>query len=207
VRAGLNLLLTDHGNLFTRDFFLPTGDLRDQKKSYRRADIIVVTKCPPELTAAASRALISEIRPKEGQQVLFTILEYGRPYHISQRTERTIDEGSEVLLVTGIAHPAPLKKMLEESTSFYKWLSFPDHHIFSPDDWQEIHTAFRALTGSDRFILTTEKDAVRLEKFMRPGEDLPLFVIPVRHRFLFGGDAELERSVLSYIDTFNRPKP
>ena len=47
IKAGMNILLTDYNNLFTRDFYLPTGDLRDLKSSYKRAEIIVVTKCDP----------------------------------------------------------------------------------------------------------------------------------------------------------------
>src|SRR6478672_9534513 len=82
VNAGLNILLTDYGNLFTRDFFLPTGDLRDLRSNYKRADIIIVTKCNPELIAAEKQKIIDEIRPVKGQAVLFTAIQYGQPYQI-----------------------------------------------------------------------------------------------------------------------------
>ena len=77
VKAGFNILLTDYNNLFTRDWFLPTGDLRDQQKSARRADIIVVTKCPPDLSLAEKNQLIREIKPRAHQQIFFTAISYG----------------------------------------------------------------------------------------------------------------------------------
>src|SRR5580698_3464267 len=82
VKAGLNILLTDCSNLFTRDWWLPSGDLRDAPSSYTRADIIVVTKCPEELTADERRAIVAEIGPLGHQQVFFSSINYGVPYPI-----------------------------------------------------------------------------------------------------------------------------
>src|SRR5204863_9783364 len=76
IKAGLNILLTDYNNLFTRDFYLPTGDLRDQTSSYKRADIIVVTKCKPELGEEEANKIRREIRPLPRQSVFFTNVEY-----------------------------------------------------------------------------------------------------------------------------------
>ena len=47
VKAGLNILLTEYHNLYTRDIILPAGNLRDVKSSSERADIIVVTNVNP----------------------------------------------------------------------------------------------------------------------------------------------------------------
>src|SRR6201991_543475 len=76
VKAGLNVLLTDCSNLFTRDWWLPSGDLRDAPSSYRRADIIVVTKCPEDLTDDQRRTIATEIEPKPHQQVFFSTINY-----------------------------------------------------------------------------------------------------------------------------------
>src|SRR5215203_2465551 len=80
IKAGLNIILTDYFNLFTRDFFLPTGDLRDAKSSYKRAEIIVVTKCRPDLSTEEKQSLIKEIAPVEGQRIFFATISYGVPY-------------------------------------------------------------------------------------------------------------------------------
>ena len=110
IKAGLNIILTDYNNLFTRDFYLPTGDLRDLKSSYKRSEIIVVTKCKTDLTEVEKQKIIKEISPLPDQQIFFTAIEYGLIYHISNKREIELDNKTDVLLVTGIANPRPLKK-------------------------------------------------------------------------------------------------
>src|SRR5437773_929066 len=105
INAGLNILLTDYNNLFTRDFYLPTGDLRDLKSSYKRADIIVVTKCKPELGEEEANKIRREIRPLPRQSVFFTKVEYAQASHITDHSTYNMDEETEILLVTGIANP------------------------------------------------------------------------------------------------------
>ena len=107
VKAGLNLLLTDYNNLFTRDWFLPTGDLRDERRSSRRAEIILVTKCPPELSLKERNDLEREICPDKDKPVFFSAIRYGMAYHITKKDTLSIDPSAEALLVTGIANPAP----------------------------------------------------------------------------------------------------
>ncbi|HRG82907.1 MAG TPA: tetraacyldisaccharide 4'-kinase, partial [Chitinophagaceae bacterium] len=184
VKAGLNILLTDYSNLFTRDFYLPTGDLRDLKSSYKRAEIIVVTKCKNGISAAEKEKIRNEIRPVNGQKLFFTGLEYGDPWHFTNGDPKPLKAETEVLLVTGIANPRPLKMMLEEKHKTYQMLQFPDHHIFTIDDWKEIIRKFGEIKAKDKIILTTEKDAVRLDKFRQEASGVPLYVIPVRHQFL-----------------------
>ena len=132
VKAGLNILLSDYNNLFTRDWWLPTGDLRDEKRSYRRADLIVVTKCNETLDSIEKEAIIGEIHPLPHQQVFFSFIRYGEPYHITRGNTCRITGESEVLLVTGIANPDPLKRWLNESSGAFYELSYSDHHIPPP---------------------------------------------------------------------------
>jgi tetraacyldisaccharide 4'-kinase len=204
IKAGLDILLTDYGNLFTRDFYLPTGDLRDLKSGYKRAEIIVVTKCKPDLAEEEKNKLLKEIRPLPQQQVFFTCIEYGNPYHISTKKETMIDESVEVLLVSGIANPRPLKNWLVENSSTYNMMHFGDHHIFTIDDWKEIKKRFESMEAPGKLILTTEKDAVRLKKFGEELNSLPLYVIPVEHRFLFNEGAKFDKAVTDFVKDFKR---
>ena len=110
IKAGLNILLTDYSNLFTRDFYLPTGDLRDLKSEYKRAEIIVVTKCKPDLTVNEKEKITREIRLQNGQTIFFAAIEYGQPYHILNHSGFPLTENTEVLLVSGIANPRPIKE-------------------------------------------------------------------------------------------------
>ncbi|HEX8314612.1 MAG TPA: tetraacyldisaccharide 4'-kinase [Flavisolibacter sp.] len=205
IKPGFNILLTDYGNLFTRDFYLPTGDLRDTRESYKRANVIIVTKCKPELTLEEKQALIREIGPMEHQSIYFTMIAYGVPYHISHRTFYQVDEATEVLLVTGIANPRPLKHYLEDRIQTYYMMHYNDHHIFSIDDWKDIKKRFEAMDAERKIILTTEKDAMRLLKFSNEIDGMPFYVMPIEHKFLFNEEQLFLREVSGFIENFKNP--
>ncbi|HVW63059.1 MAG TPA: tetraacyldisaccharide 4'-kinase, partial [Puia sp.] len=202
VKAGLNILLTDHSNLFTRDWWLPSGDLRDAPGSYRRADVIVVTKCPEDLSEDERRATVIEINPLEHQQVFFSSIQYGLPYHIIKGNTMTITSRMEVLLVTGIANPAPLKKWLNEKAGSYYELAYSDHHIFTIDDLNHMIRRFSHIAEPNKIILTTEKDAVRLMKFRQELEEWPFYVMPIEPRFLFGEQPRFTDLIAKFITDF-----
>lgn len=205
IKAGFNILLTDYGNLFTRDFYLPTGDLRDLRSSYKRADIIIVTKCPAQLSVEEKNEIIQEIDPLAHQKIFFTCIAYGKPYHLLTRHLTHIDEKTEVLLVTGIANPKPLKKYLEERTDSYHMLPYNDHHIFTIDDWRDIIRRYKQVDSPYKMILTTEKDAMRLMKFSGELNGIPFYVVPIEHRFLFGEGESFDNAVVSFIQNFKKP--
>jgi tetraacyldisaccharide 4'-kinase len=202
VKAGFNILLTDYNNLFTRDWFLPTGDLRDQKRSARRANIIVVTKCSPDLSLAEKNQLIREIKPRKEQQIFFTAISYGVPYHVVTREPWTAGKATEILLVTGIANPGTLKKHLEEKFNGYDEIAFGDHHIFTIDDLKNILKKFGQIQSTGKILLTTEKDAVRLQKFSQQLRELPFFVMPIQPVFLFNEENQFTRLITTFIQEF-----
>ena len=202
INAGFNILLTDYSNLFTRDFYLPTGDLRDLKSAYKRANTIVVTKCKPDLSIDEADKIRKEIGPLEHQQIFFSTIQYGQPYHITKFTPFELNLKTEVLLITGIANPVPLKKLLEERSHAYYMMAYSDHYIFRIDDLKEIKKRFERIDVSNKIILTTEKDAMRLMKFRTELEELPVYVISIRHHFLFGGEEKFVDRVKNFIDEF-----
>jgi tetraacyldisaccharide 4'-kinase len=202
VRAGLNILLTDYNNLYTRDWFLPTGDLRDRPGSAGRAQLIVVTKCPPDLSLVEKARITKEIKPSPGQPVFFSAISYGQPYQLITRKPWIATEAAEVLLVTGIANPAQLKKYLEETFNGYDELAFSDHHIFTIDDLNYILKKFNQSPSIEKIILTTEKDAVRLQKFAQQLRDLPVYVIPIQPVFLFHEENQFTRLITTFIQEF-----
>jgi tetraacyldisaccharide 4'-kinase len=199
IKAGLDILLTDYGNLFTRDFYLPTGDLRDLKSGYKRAEIIVVTKCKPDLSADEKNKLVDEINPLPQQHVFFTANKYSQPYHILNRDDiKVLSDKDEVLLVTGIANPRPLKELIHQHTQTYYMLHYRDHHIFTINDFKEIKKRFEKMEAKNKFILTTEKDSMRLMKFKTEMQNLPLYVIPIQHQFLFDEGKLFDELVLKF---------
>jgi tetraacyldisaccharide 4'-kinase len=106
------------------------------------------------------------------------------------------------LLVTGIANPQPLKKLLEDRTHTYYMMSFSDHYIFRIDDLNDIKKRFERIDAAKKIILTTEKDAIRLMKFKSELESLPLYVIPIRHHFLFGEEEKFLGTIVQFISDF-----
>jgi tetraacyldisaccharide 4'-kinase len=202
VSAGLNILLTDYNNLYTRDWYLPTGDLRDERRSARRAGIIVVTKCPQDLSLAEKNQIIREIKPTKGQHIFFTAIFYGRPYQLVTREPWLATRSSEVLLVSGIANPGPLKKHLEETFNGYDELSYNDHHIFTIDDLNHILKKFNHMQSASKILVTTEKDAVRLQKFSQQLRDLPVYVLPIEPVFLFHEENQFTRLIITFIQEF-----
>jgi tetraacyldisaccharide 4'-kinase len=205
IQAGMNILLTEYSNLFTRDFFLPTGDLRDVRSSYKRAQIIVVTKCRGDLSEQERQEIIREINPLKNQKVFFTCISYGTAYHITKNEFRFIDDHTEVLLVTGIANPRPLKNYLEERIQTYYMMHFNDHHIFSIDDWRDIRKRFDSIQADKKIVLTTEKDAMRLLKFRQEIDGMPFYIVPIEHKFLFHQENEFNDEVIQFIKNFKQP--
>jgi tetraacyldisaccharide 4'-kinase len=202
VKAGWNILLTDYSNLFTRDWWLPSGDLRDAPNAYRRAESIIVTKCPEDLDEQERKAISAEIGPLDHQQVFFTSIQYGQPYHITQQATTAITQQHEVLLVTGIANPAPLKKWLHDKAGTYYEMAYGDHHIFTIDDLNSIIRRFNSIQSTNKIILTTEKDAVRLIKFKQALQDSPFYVLPIEPRFLFGEEDRFTDLIVKFITNF-----
>jgi tetraacyldisaccharide 4'-kinase len=207
INAGFNILLTEYANRFTHDYFLPTGDLRDERKSYKRANVIVVTKCPADLDEVKKKKLLYEIHAWPGQQVFFTTINYGIPYHIFD-TQKTweLTGREEVLLVCGIANPKPLKDYLHNKTHTYYQLNFNDHHIFNIDDLNNIKKKFASIDVPNKIILTTEKDAVRFVKFDKELSQLPVYVLPITHQFLFNETKAFNLSVVNYIRNHYKQK-
>lgn len=206
VRAGLNILLTDYSNLYTRDLMFPAGDLRDIKASSKRADIIVITKCNPNFSEDEKIKLLHELNPLSHQNVFFTAIEYGIPYHLFKQDIRKIENKDEVLLVCGIANPKPIKDFLNHQVRFYEMIQYPDHHIFTIDDLLYIKKQFEKIHSNEKMILITEKDAVRINKFKSELADFPIYVLPVKHRFLFSQEDEFYQLLEKFINVYSNNK-
>ncbi|MCM4153822.1 tetraacyldisaccharide 4'-kinase [Arenibacter sp. N53] len=179
VRCDHYVLLTSYANLYVDDWYLPTGNLRDSKREAKRANIIVVTKCPPDLSAMEQKDIVEKLGPTPSQKVIFSYLDYdidlkgdAGQLSLSQMKNK------KVTLVTGIANPKPLVSFLTDQGIVLEHLAYQDHHFFSD---KEI-----VMFNSKEIILTTEKDYVRLE-----GKIKNLLYIGIRHKFLNEGEKVL----------------
>ncbi len=186
VRAGLNILLTSYDRLLTRDQILPLGTLREFKSAAQRAEFIVVTKCPPELSVAEKEKIKKEIAPLPGQLLFFSKQDYQKPYLITDSSVRlTLDKNTDVLLFCGIAFPETLIQDLKTRARNVYTRTFPDHHAFDRLDIESITETFQNLPQENTVLITTEKDAVKLHQFAKwiIEKKLPIFVLPVEIDF------------------------
>ena len=109
----------------------------------------------------------------------------------------------EVLLVSGIANPLPLKKYLQDASKTYYEILYRDHHIFRIDDWNDIVKRFISIQADQKIICTTEKDAVRLIKFGQTLQNYPLYVMPIETRFLFDEERQFTDIISKFIHEFS----
>lgn len=165
IRPGFNILLTDYNDPYFRDFILPAGDLRESRRGAKRADIIMVTKCPEIVTDEKKQYYISRIRPKAHQKVFFSSIAYDDQVFSKEKSlpVKNLDY-YEILLITGIANPSYLVKELSKFSQRVKHMKFKDHYSFTPEDIKKIKEEYNKM-GDYKMILTTEKDFVRLKGF------------------------------------------
>lgn len=164
VTAGFYVLLTSYNDLFSKDFVLPTGNLREPRTGARRADVVVVTKCPLTIDAQEKKDLQYLIKRYFKGPILFSSIVYSALLKSNNKLSIQASElaNYHVLLVTGIANPKPLKAHLSSLNCTFKHLKFSDHHQFSDKDITTIQSTFDALNSEQKIMLTTEKDFVRL---------------------------------------------
>lgn len=203
VRAGMNILLTAYDNLYTRDYLLPAGSLREFKSGAQRANFIVVTKCPPDLSKAEMEKIRAEIAPAKNQLTLFSFLQYGKPYLFTDANARLeFDQSYDVLLVSGIAFNAHLKDFLKRQVKNLYTLDFSDHHHFTRTDVEKMTEAFGNIETERKLLMTTEKDAVRLLSFSKwiIEKNLPIFVQPVSVEFFEKDKKLFDEEVMGWME-------
>lgn len=201
VRPSLNILLVNYSRNILDDAMLPAGRLRESAKGRKRADIIIVSKCPAGITEKEMNELEAKLPIKPGQQLYFTSLDYGELYPIDGRTANPAQD-CPVLAVTGIADPAPMETELRKSHSDVRMLSYPDHHDFSHHDILEMQNLLQSMPAGS-IIVTTAKDAARLSG-MKIDDSLleKIFVLPVKPAFISNQDG-FKDTILKHIETFN----
>lgn len=186
------------------DQLLPAGRLREPASGKQRADLLIVTKCPPDLSLEKCKQLQQRIQPLPHQEVFFTTLAYGKLYSLFADTPaRALDtlKGQAVLLVTGIASPAPLVEEVRRHAASVTPLLFGDHHNFDATDMQQIVQQFYRLPEARRLILTTEKDASRLIGHPQLADELKpyIYVLPIEVEFLHKGELVFNPKIIEYV--------
>ena len=182
VKPRLTILTTTFSNPYYSDHLIPWGWLRESKLGAKRAQIILVTKCPDNLSLDVQQQMIKKLNPSKDQSVFFTKIACQSKV-LNRKNEKAITSiTSPFLLVTGVANPEPLVSFLREEGKVFEHYNYPNHHEFKTFEIEELQNLKR-----NQIIITTEKDFGRLEDFFSPEE---LFYLPIEMEFLEKKEAE-----------------
>jgi tetraacyldisaccharide 4'-kinase len=194
VKAGFYILLTSYNELYSDDFQLPTGNLRESCKGAKRANIIVVTKCPSDLSIVEQDNIKDKLAISANQKLFFSTIEFDE-YVYSENGKQLVSELQNVdkLLLAGIAKPHTFFAHLQSDKE--DCLTFSDHHQFTEKDLLEINNK-----AQNKIIITTEKDFVRLKGSL-PKEQL--FYLPIKAKFLFESD-NFDKIITTYVESSTR---
>jgi len=204
VNAGINILLIDFNRPIDKDSLMPVGRLREAKWQMRRANVIIYTKCPQEISPITRRIIMKDVYLRPYQNLFFTTMVY-QPItpvfpDLAIATPKLASEKVSVLLVTGIANPEHLRKYLSTFTEHITDLKYPDHHNFNTSNIQQIEQKFAAIDAENKIIITTEKDSMRL-KDMALSDSLKanLFYIPLKIKFLDSEGKNFDEKIVTYV--------
>ncbi|AKD04760.1 tetraacyldisaccharide 4'-kinase [Pontibacter korlensis] len=201
VQPSLNILITDHNRPFYKDYVLPAGRLREPRTGARRADIVIVSKCPASISTEEQRAVQQQVEQytSPGTPIFFSTFAYGRPVPVGSGAE--VSKG--VVLVTGIANAEPLKNyLIKQGYAILKHLGYPDHYRYTPEDLEELQELLHNKAFASASVLTTRKDAVKMiDAALLPlTKQLPIFFVPIEVRIMNDGD-KFDQLVLQHVQS------
>lgn len=184
VSPSLSILLSDYNGPFYRDYVLPTGRLRESRQGAKRADAVVVTKCPVDISDDEMMVIENSIKKYTAKPLFFTCIRYGNPVPFAG-TQTSLTQN--VVLISGIANSKPLEDYVRQNFVMIKHLKFQDHHVYTDSDFRVLLNYMTSNTTLS--FLTTEKDKVKLDvsEFQKLTNKLPLFYLPIEVEFIKSG--------------------
>ncbi len=182
VKPTFNILVTEYSRPFFKDYILPMGLLRESRHGAKRADAVVVSKCPSELSTKAKNEFYTTIGQYAPEApVFYATIEYGKP-----SPEIELNKNNRVIALTGVGNPAPFEEYLKDNFNVVDVIRFRDHHQFNEGDIRKIIAAILKYE-EEVVVLTTEKDYGRLRDFLPVFSDkrIKISYLPIRYSFLF----------------------
>ncbi len=210
VKPGFSILLFDYNRISEPRLLLPAGNLREPFAGRKRADIIVISKCPSALERKDQFEAKNRVKPFPNQAVFFTSISYLPLQDMNgQVTDSMIDDTTTVFLLTGIANASPLLEHLKKQTPHIVHHKYPDHHQFSLKNISKLAEDFLACTAQKKLIITTEKDAQRLgeQELQQVMKKLNILVLPIGIEFLNNQQKQFDKLVTDYVRKYSKHSP
>ncbi len=204
VTPGINLLLTEYNKPYSEDVLLPAGRLREWRSGARRADIVVVTKCPDHLETREKELMRERLDLAPHQKLFFSKYVYGPPYHLINGSRHPLQNFDRVILLTAIADESYLLDYIEKNVQEVHTMTYEDHHAFSPHEVSVLKQQYDHLGHDRTAIITTEKDATRLilhHNFIKQHQ-LPIMVLPLQVEFLDGDGRLFNQEMKDFLMDF-----
>lgn len=189
VKASLNILLTSFDDLYIDDCVLPAGNLREPRFGAKRANIIVVTKCPENIEKSDIEEIKRKLKPTDTQEIYFSKIGYSseiKNIDVIHPIDYLTDK--KFLLVTGIANPKPLVGFLENKGLNFQIKEFPDHHNFTVSEFEALK--------KEKLILTTEKDFMRLQSI---SDAVEIYYLPIKTVIIDDAEANFREKIEKYL--------
>lgn len=196
IKASVSIVLIDYNRPLFKDHLLPLGKLRDLPERISAADIVIVTKCPPDLNVWERSKWTEALGIRPGQHIFFTKTCYDTPVPVFPEGDQRYVYSKKLVLFSGIANDTPLRHYLSSDYKIVRHLKFPDHHKFSWSDVREIEKAAGGYPTA--VVMTTEKDCQRLRDCRRISDRMKmrLFYTPIKSEFISAQEKEQFTSIL-----------
>ncbi len=205
IKPGFSILVTDYHRPMWRDLVFPAGNLRESRKGISRADAVMVSKCPKNLSIKEAEYIKEKLKISSSQKLFFSTIEYEKPRPIKGENRFFSDELSKfenrLTAVAGIGNPKPFFTKAKDFSKSANTVKFKDHHNFTESDIEKIRTSSIDERGNKSLILTTEKDAVRLSSLPFLDDDLAerIWYIPISPKIMFDKEDEFNFMIKDYI--------
>ncbi len=199
VNAGLKMVLVDYNRPIFNDLMMPSGRLREPRRNINRADIVVVTKCPDNLTEDIRAEFSNKLKLKHNQPVFFTKFEYGELQPLNGTKAVTQLKDTKITVATGIAQPQRVYQYLETQGAEVAKIEFPDHHFFTEADIANIKKVFQK--SDSQMVVVTEKDTMRLidSKLLDMLIGIPLYSLPIEVAFTDGRQSAFNKLIADFV--------
>jgi len=192
VKASTYVLLTTFDNLYIDDQLLPAGNLRESKKNAKRADLIIVTKCPDRVAYAKLQEIQFRMNLEPHQKIYFSKIGYDENIiGVTEKQSLSYLKNKSFTLVTGIANPKPLVDFLKEKELNFTHKKYSDHHHFTSSEIKQLK--------EEEIILTTEKDFVRLQAKLGK---FAIYYLPIKTIVLKKQEEFLKEYIVAEIENF-----
>lgn len=194
IRPGFQILLTTFQEPYTRDQLLPAGRLRESASGAVRADVIIVTKCPKEMTQEEKQNFRTELGIEKHQSLFFSKFGYEA---IRPEGEKKIENPKRAFALCGIAKPEHFLKEVKKHFELKGLQVYKDHHRFTVKDLKRLRRDATPFLDGETVLLTTEKDLMRLLPLKEYWKDLPLYSWPIKPEI--DRTDEFDQLILDYV--------